>query len=191
LKAVEEYSLKEINKIEDEKLREQYKKMYEYAIQSLISTPFDRRIRNYYPDVSIREFERILERETIEHTSFYNLPNQLVCFYPTLKEQSALSNQTCAFSGSKIKNGSLYYCYRPLLDVVNSNCQYVLKKTIKVETAYFSDLPRTIQEFDIFAQKVENYWNYPNDIVDYEQINYYLGGAVELLKLNKKRKIKR
>lgn len=191
MKAVEEYSLQEINQIEDLKLREEYRKIYESMRLRLLDTPFNRRIGNYYPDVSIQVLEKILLKEMIEHTSFYNFPNQLVYFYPAIKEQKAGNNPTCAFSGSKIKNGSLYCCYRPLLDVVNSECRYVLNKTIKVETVYFSDLPKTIQEFDCFSEKIENYWHYPNEPLDYEQINYYLGGSVGLLKLNRKRKIKK
>ena len=145
-----------------------------------------------YPNCSIRELESILSGEFFEHTSFYCFPEKQVYFYPTVREQKCELNTTCAFSGGRIQRGSVYCCYRPLLEVISSNKTYVLSKTLKLETVYFSDLPMTIREFDIFTQKIENYQNYQNERIDYEALNYYFGGTVSLLELRKdRRKVKK
>jgi len=188
LKALKEYTLEEIKKIEDLELRSRLQEFYQEQRLELENTPFSRRILRSYPTCSIVDLESILSSEYWEHTSFYNFPNKQVFFYPSIREQQSEFDITCAFSGGKIKKGSLYCCYRPLLEVVDSGKTYVLRKTLKLETLYFSDLPTTIQEFDVFTQKIENYWNYQNEPLDYEQLNYYFGGSVGLLELRKDRR---
>lgn len=188
MKAVEEYTLDEINEIEDLELRTHLQKIYYEKRLELGDTPFSKRVIQSYPNCSILDLESILRSAYFEHTSFYNFPNKQVYFYPTVREQKCECDTTCAFSGGKIQRGCLYYCYRPLLDVVDSGRTYVLSKTLKLETMYFSDLPTTIQEFDVFTQKVENYWNYQNEHLDYECLNYYFGGTVRLLELKKGRR---
>ncbi len=185
MKTIEEYTLEEMNQIEDLVLRENLKKYYREKRLELGSTPFLRRIMKEYPNCSIKTLETILHSEYLESTSFRHFPGKQVFFYPSIREYKSEFNTTCAFSGGKIKKGRIYCSYRPLLDVVDSGKTYVLKKTLKLETAYFSDLPTTMQEFDSFTEKVENYWNYGNDPIDYEQLNYYLGGSVDLLELKK------
>ncbi|MCI8588648.1 MAG: hypothetical protein HFG40_03245 [Bacilli bacterium] len=186
VKKMEEYRLSEISQIEDQEERRIIQQFYDEKVKELIDTPFLRRVYHNYSDCSISELESIIYGEFLEKTSFYHFPNEQVYFYPAIREQKSEFNTTCCFSGSIIKRDSFYYCYRPLLDVITRGKVYVLKKTLKLETAYFSDLPTTISEFDIFTQKVENYWNYSNEAIDYEQLNYYLGGSVELLELKKK-----
>lgn len=188
MKAVEEYTLEEINEIEDVEFRNRLQKFYQEKRLELGSTPFLRRVINGHPNCSIVNLQYLLDSECLECTSFYNFPNQQVYFYPTVRECQSKSDIACAFSGGKIKKGSVYYCYRPLLDVVDSGKRYVLRKTLKLETMYFSDLPTTIQEFDDFAIKVENYWLYPNERLDYECLNYYFGGSVGLLGLGKRKR---
>lgn len=127
-----------------------------------------------------------MERAYLDSSSFYHFPGQLVNFYPSIRELKSERDYTCFFSGAKIKEGSFYYYYRPLLEVINNGKTYVLQKTIKIETSYLSYLPQNMNDFDIFTQKVEHYYNYPNEELDYEQINYYCGGSINLLELKKK-----
>ena len=188
MKAVEEYTLEEINKIEDLEVRNQLQRFYREKRLELGDTPFSKRIVKSYSNCSISDLESILHAAYLEHTSFHHFPDKQIFFYPRTREHQAEFNTTCAFSGGKISKGSFYCCYRPLLDVVDSGRTYVLSKTVKLETAYFSDLPTTMQEFDDFTQKIENYWNYQNERLDYEQLNYYFGGSVELLELRKGRR---
>lgn len=157
VKKMEEYRLSEISQIEDQEKRILIRQFYDEKVKELVDTPFSRRVLHSYSDCSISELESILYGEYLEKTSFYHFPEKQVYFYPTVREYQSDFNTTCGFSGSIIKKGSLYYCYRPLLDVVDLGKTYVLQKTLKLETAYFSDLPTTISEFDIFTQKVENY----------------------------------
>lgn len=185
MKAVETYTLEEINQIEDLEIRKRLQKFYREKRLELGNNPFSRRILQNYPDCSISDLESILQVEYLDHTSFYHFPNKQVFFYPSIREYRSEFNTTCAFSGGKIQKGSFYYCYRPLLDVVDSGRTFVLSKTLKLENMYFSDLPKTVHEFDDFTQKVENYWNYQNERIDYEHLNYYFGGSVKLLELRK------
>ncbi|MDE5587085.1 MAG: hypothetical protein K2I72_01785 [Bacilli bacterium] len=187
MKALEEYTLEEINKIEDLELRRNLQKFYQQKILELGNTPFSRRVIKNFPGFSIMTLQSILQSEYLECTSFYHFPNKQVCFYPSIHEYKSEFNTTCAFSGGPIKKGSFYYCYRPLLEVVDSGKKYVLRKTLKLETMYFSDLPTSIQEFDDFTTKVEHYWLYPNERLDYECLNYYFGGSVGLLELGKRK----
>jgi len=188
VKKIEEYTLEEINQIEDLELRNRLQRFYQERRLELGDTPFLKKIVKSYPNCSIASLESILEMKYFEHTSFYHFPNKQVYFYPTIKERQCEFGTTCAFSGGRIQRGSIYYCYRPLLDVVDLGRTFVLSKTLKLEASYFYYLPTTIQEFDIFTQKVENYCDYQNEPLDYEQLNYYFGGAVRLLELKKGRR---
>jgi len=181
---MENYWLSKINEIKEEEVKQQYQSLYENLKNS-------RYFRNITPDfekISISSLLDKLEKEIENMTSFYTFPNQRVSFYPTFRERKSTKHITCAFSNSVIKKGSLYCNYRPLLDVIDSKRTFVLDKSLKVEIGYLSELPTTIHEFDDFSEKVENYWNYPNEPLDYEAINYYLGGTVRLLELRKEKR---
>lgn len=188
MKAVEEYTLDEIQEIDNLELRNKLMTFYQEKRLELESDPFSRKVLRSYPNCSISQLISILNTEFLEHTSFYNFPGKQVWFYPTVREYKSEFDTTCAFSGGVIRKGSLYCCYRPLLEVVNSNRTYVLSKALKTEMAYFSDLPTTMMEFDIFTQKIENYQDYQNEHIDYEALNYYFGGTVLLLELRKDRR---
>ncbi len=132
----------------------------------------------------MKEIYTSIEHFELENRSNYSFPNHLVKFYPAIREEKCAKEITCCFSNGRIRKGELYCYYRPFFWDLTTQKSYVLKRTIKAETAYIDFLPVSISEFDIFREKVENYWNYPGEILDYERINYNLKGdlAIQLLK---------
>lgn len=179
----QDYSLEEINQLPDGKV--EVLTLYYQAQEELATDPVGRQVIKAKSGSSIREIYTMIQKWKLEKSAYYLFPyNHVINFYPSIKEKRCAKETTCAFSTGRIKKGEPYCYYRPLLHDLTSEKRYVLKKALKVELAYIDFLPTTTSEFDLFSEKVEHYWNYPTDTLDYERINYNVKGslALQLLK---------
>ncbi len=134
-------------------------------------------------------YNKILQAEE-DITSQVIFPGQMVIFYPNIKERKAKDYITCDFSAGIIYPGSIYISYRPLLDNLTTKETYVLKRTIKVETGHYTDLPTTIQEFEGLELKMQMSYDrdvYDNSGIEYSHLNQRTGGQFLLQKLKRRR----
>ncbi len=178
----QDYSLEEINQLPVQKV--EVLTLYYQAQEELANDPIGRQVIKAKSGSSIREIYTTIQKWKLEKSAHYLFPsNHVINFYPAIKENRCAKETTCAFSNARIRKGELYCCYRPLLYDLTSEKRYVLKRTLKVELAYIDFLPNTIGEFDIFSEKVEHYWNYPTDTLDYERINHNVKGSLTLQQL--------
>lgn len=132
-----------------------------------------------YPEE--KRFE-ILEQYYLENLSKYFFPGSLTAFYPKIDEHHTTRDIICDMSESIIKKGSLYVCYRPLIENLETNEVFVLKRTIKCESSYLSLLPNNIFEFEELNERIKNYAYYTQN-EDYSRLHYQQGGELVLQKL--------
>ena len=87
------------------------------------------------------------------------------------------------FSANLIKKGGLYLNYRPMLENLTTKKVYVLKRSIKVEPAYFDLLPTNITELEELNYKMK--LQIEDNYIDYSHLNQVMGGELVLRRLNK------
>ena len=179
-------SLNEINRISDKSLKKQLLTLYNEEIKKITNDPIGRLFIS--EDKSIEQIYFEIERYTYSLRSEYLFYNDIVRFYPFIKETVASKNITCHFCGSVISKGSLYLSYRPFLQNMSTGKKYVLQKTIKTEIGYREYLPTTLKEFEQFIYNLDNaYIQDRNTCLDYYSINSNLGNW-SLLELKERRK---
>lgn len=181
-------SLNQINEINDLSLKKEFLILYNEEIKKLEQDPTGNLFID--PDKSIEEIYFDIEQYTESLRSEYLFNNDIVKFYPSIKEVVANRDTTCHFSGGIIRKGSLYCNYRPFLQNMDTGQKYVLKKTIKVETGYRHFLPTTLKKFEEFIYNLDNAYSLNKDSeLDYYSINCNLG-EWSLLELKNNKKIK-
>lgn len=181
-------SLNEINNIDDLSLKKEVLVLYTEEIKKLEQDPIGYLFID--PNKSIEEIYFDIEQYIESFRSKYLFDNDRVRFYPSIKEVIANKDTICHFSGGIIRKGSLYLNYRPLLQNMDTNKKYVLKKTIKVEIGYRDLLPTTLKEFEEFIYNLDNAYSLNKDNeLDYYSINCNLG-SWSLLELKNKKKTK-
>ena len=182
-----DYPLEKIKK----SLNPEIVSIYYQTLEELATEPIGKQVVQNKAGASIREIYTTICQLKLEKSSHYFFPsNHVVNFYPSIGEKICAKETTCDFSNGKIRKGELYCFYRPFLHDLTSGNRYVLKRSIKVEIAYLDFLPMDFNEFELFSEKVDHYWNYPTDVLDYERINYNVKGALALQQL-KTRKLNR
>ena len=167
--------------------QEDLEKYYAY-LDSMKTNSFYRDIVESYEGASIAEITyKIMEEEQAYRSEIF-FPGDIIMFYPQIKEQKARSFITCDFSAGIIYPGSLYVNYRPMLHNITTGETYVLQRTIKVETGYSYDLPRSIVELESLDNKlrIEDYDD--NSGIHYSHLSQCLGGEIYLKKLKRRKK---
>ena len=189
--SVEDYyslSLNDINNITDPSLKKEILILYNEDIKKLEKDHIGKWFVG--PNKSIEEILFEIEQYTESITSEYLFDNNIIKFYPNIKEAKASKPIVCHFSGGIIKKGSLYCCYRPFLHNIDTNQKFVLKKTIKVEEGYKDYLPVSIKDFERFIYNLDNAYTLDsNNDLDFYSINCNLGDW-SLLELKNKSKRK-
>ena len=135
----------------------------------------------------VREIEKASYEFELRHRSEILFPNELVEVYPRTREGRAKREITCDFSGARIKKGSLYVSYRPMVWSITNGDTYVLSRTIKVETGYAYDLPSTIAELESLNVKMLSHADSDNGI-DYDHLYWQMGGELDFQKLKRRKK---
>ena len=144
MKELEEMSLYEIECIEDNTLVEWYNSELDLLQTNRIAKEV---VERYYGKSIMDLIYKIAEEER-KMTSDIFFSGDIIEMYPYIREQKARKPITCDFSAGIIRTGSLYISARPLLKDLNNGKTYVLKRTIKVEDGYWSELPTNIQELE-------------------------------------------
>lgn len=183
MKQFDEMTLEEIKATQDQALLKQY---YEY-LESMKTDSFYASIVDSLEGRSIEEiYYGILEEEQ-QYKSEIFFPGDITMFYPRIREQKAKNFITCDFSAGIIYPGSLYVNYRPLIYNLSTKEVFVLSRTIKVETGYSYDLPRTIIELESLNNKlrIDDYDD--NSGIQYSHLSQCMGGEITLQKLKRRR----
>lgn len=182
MKEFEEKSLSEILVDEDKSDVELYHKI----IEDLATNRVSREIVEYYKGEPISEiYNRIMEAEQ-EITSDLLFPGSLVLLYPRIEEHRARDYITCDFSAGLIYPKSLYLSYRPLIENLTTGEVYVLKRTLKVESGHYTDLPTTIQEFEGLELKIQQQAPFDDSRIDYSHLSQRTKGGLILQKLKRR-----
>jgi len=98
----------------------------------------------------------LINNELLRFISYDYFPNLNVILYPSIKELKSTKIITCHICGSIILSNNYYLSYRPLIEDLDGNNRYVLRNTIKCETAYYDILPKNILEFEDFNRKLQD-----------------------------------
>lgn len=182
MKEFEEQTLEEIFSTKSESAVEKYYQL----LASLKSTSISRDIVDYYEGHSIDFIYRKIVEEEQSYTSDILFPGDLVILYPNIKEQRSKNFITCDFSGGIIYPGSFYVNYRPMLDNITTKTTYVLRRTIKVETGYASELPTSIAEFEDLERRMQLEIEHDATGINYSHLNQRMGGELILQKLKRR-----
>ncbi|MCI8347477.1 MAG: hypothetical protein HFJ12_06005 [Bacilli bacterium] len=134
---------------------------------------------------NLSEEERygILQLYYANNQSGYYFPNDLVAFYPQMKEQKASKEIVCNISETIISKGSCYINYRPILENLNTHEVYVLKRTIKCLPYYSDILPVNIRGLEHLNDMIIN-TSIDSCDLNLECLRHY--GEIKLLKLKRK-----
>lgn len=183
MKALEEKTLEEILLANDPKEKE----IYFQQLSNLSKNRISRQIVEQYKGDSINDiWQKVYEQESLMTSSSF-FSGDIVILYPNIREYHSKSYITCDFSGAIIKPGSLYINYRPLIENLTTNNIYVLKRTIKVESGYFYDLPTTIQELETLELNIQLETPGDRTGIDYSHLSQCVGGSLILQKLKRRK----
>lgn len=171
-------SLKDIDNIKNDSLKEHIKKLYKLESQSLLKNTKGIIIK---PNDSLNDIYMKVQDYFDKITSHVLFYGDYVKFYPNIKECIASKEHNCCFSNALIRKGSLYVRFKPFLHNISKNEKYVANKVITVEPGYLYDLPKTLSDFEDFYTKVTNYTN--DSDFDYSNISYNLSCEYKILQL--------
>lgn len=117
---------------------------------------------------SEENFYKMVEKLTLQYTSQYFLPNQLVSFYPQVKERRASRDLVCNLSGAIIKKGRFYYTYHPFLENLNTGRVYTIHKNIHAELGYIDCFPQDLFTYEDWYYRLKNaYYGSDNGMIDF------------------------
>ena len=162
--------------------------LYETNQEELESLKTNRIAKQIIEDMKGESINRIIEailKEEAINTSMDSdfFSGDIVLVHESIKEYHTKKEMTCDFSANLIKKGGLYLNYRPIIENLTTKKVYVLKKSIKVEPAYFDLLPTNIAELEELNYKMK--LQIEDNYIDYSHLNQVMGGALVLRRLNK------
>ena len=162
--------------------------LYETHQEELESLKTNRIAKQIIEDMKGESINRIIEailKEEAINTSMDSdfFSGDIVLVHESIKEYHTKTEMTCDFSANLIKKGGLYLNYRPIIENLTTKKVYVLKRSIKVEPAYFDLLPTNIAELEELNYKMK--LQIEDNYIDYSHLNQVMGGALVLRRLNK------
>ena len=162
--------------------------LYETNQEELESLKTNRIAKQIIEDMKGESIKRIIEailKEEAINTSMDSdfFSGDIVLVHESIKEYHTKTEMTCDFSANLIKKGGLYLNYRPIIENLTTKKVYVLKRSIKVEPAYFDLLPTNIAELEELNYKMK--LQIEDNYIDYSHLNQVMGGALVLRRLNK------
>ncbi len=176
-----DFTLEETLSLNNKNLYEEYHNEIENLKTNRISKQITERM---YGESINKIYEAILKEETINtstDTDFFI--GDIVLLHESIKEHHTKSGITCDFSASMIKRWGLYLNYRPMLENLTTKKVYVLKRSIRVEPAYYDLLPTNITELEELNYKMK--LQLEDNYIDYSHLNQVMGGTLVLRRLNK------
>ena len=176
-----DFTLDEILSLNNKKIYETYLKELETLKTNRIAKQI---VERMYGESINKIYEAILKEETI-NTSMDSdfFLGDIVLLHESVKECHTKTSIACDFSANLIKKGGLYLNYRPMLENITTKKIYVLKRSIKVEPAYFDLLPTNIRELEELNYKMK--LQIEDNYIDYSHLNQVMGGELVLRRLNK------
>lgn len=183
IKSFEDMTLREITHLKNKYLVQKYNEEINKLMMDKISKEV---IQTLYGSPIIDIIEAV-EKTQFEYQSENLFPGKSIIVYPGIKEVHASKDYICDFSGARIRKGSLYINYRPMLKNISNNDTYVLTKTIKTETSYIYDLPTNISEIEAFNDKILNYEYYSDEDIQYDYLFNRIG-KLQFKKLSRRKK---
>ena len=182
----DEMTLNEIEIFGNKELMLRYdREIDSMEIDDISRMVINRKYGNSLMDIA-REIERARYEFELGHRSEILFPNELVEVYPRIREGRAKREITCDFSGARIKQGSLYVSYRPLVWSISKGDTYVLSRTIKVESGYAYDLPNNIVELESLNVKMLSHADC-NDGINYDHLYWQMGGELNFQKMKRRK----
>lgn len=181
----ENMTLKELQSYNNKELIIKYESILKDILENDKSRFIAKKVLEENKGASLIEIYQKLEEKEQEYESYILFPNSKIILYPSIKEVKSKSFITCDFSGALIYPGSYYLNYRPLLINLDATEKYVLKRTIKVETSYYEELPRNIAELEELWLNMTNETDNNNGI-DYSHLNQVNGGSFCFQKLKQR-----
>ena len=175
-----DFTLDEILSLNNKKIYETYLKELDNLKTNRITKQI---VERMYGESINKIYEAILKEETINtsmDSDFFF--GDIVLLHESIKEYHAKTSMTCDFSTNLIKRG-LYLNYRPMLENLTTKKVYVLKRSIKVEPAYFDLLPTNITELEELNYKMK--LQIEDNYIDYSHLNQVMGGELVLRRLKK------
>lgn len=147
------------------------------------------KINKFYSEES---FYQKVEQLTLQHTSQYLFPNQLLSFYPQVKERCATTNLTCNLSGAVIKKGSFYYTYHPFIENLKTGRVYTIRKKISAELSYVDCFPQDLFTYEEWYYRLKNsYYENSDNIIDFYFLSCECGeDCLDLYPLRKSKRKK-
>ncbi len=183
-KPFEEMTLLEIQRLGDSTLINRYNK----EIEKISKDKLSKEAISHLYGKSLEEIYYGLDEYKMTYQSESLFPGKSIIVYPGIKEKHAQKEVTCDFSGARISKGSLYISYRPLLKNLSDGTAYVLKRTLKVETGYGSELPTDIAGIEELNEKIRTYYHQDNGDIQYDHLFWQIGGTLEFKKLSRRKK---
>jgi len=131
------------------------------------------RLKKFYSE---EQFFKEVDNLLLKHTSHYLFPNELVSFYPQVREYKANHELICHLSGSIIKKGSFYYAYHPFMEVLNNGRIYTIKSNINAELAFIDYFPQDLFTYEEWYYKLKNaYYSKDDNIIDFYHLSSVCG----------------
>lgn len=141
---------------------------------------------------SVDSFYQAVEELTQQYTSHSLFPNELVSFYPHVKERMARKDLICHLSGAYIRKGSFYYTYHPFIQNLVTGKVYTIQKKICTELAYIDYFPQDLLTYEEWYYRVHNaYCESDNGPIDFYLLSCECGeDCLDLYPLGKAKRKK-
>lgn len=182
-KPFDEMTLQEIKKTGDISLVRRYNQ----EIKKMVTDKLSREAITHLYGNSIENIYYGIEEYKMTYQSEYLFPGKPIIVYPGIRETHAQKEFTCDFSGARISKGSLYISYRPMLKNLLDGTTYVLKRTLKVETGYESELPTDIAGLEELNEKIRRHYDQDDGDIQYDHLFWQIGGTLEFKKLSRRK----
>ena len=140
---------------------------------------------------SVESFYQAVEWLTMQYTSRYLFPNQLVYFYPQVQQKMARRDLVCHLSGASIKKGSFYYAYHPFIENLETGRTYTIHNYICAELAYIDYFPQDLFTYEEWYYHLHNaYYENNNGPIDFYLLSCQCGESCLDLYPNGKKKVR-
>ena len=188
------FSLKELEKIEDKALRLEGLTAYNDVLRSM---PKDLRVTD---NISLYDMVGLIEKFEYENTSDFFWPSQHVVVYNNFKQYHTRKRIICHLCSEIIRPGQSYLIYRPLLHNIDAKMAYILSNDIIVIESCQHYMPSNIRELEEMEINIGNSYDNPdsdnkfpnnhplnNNQIEYAEFHNNIGGGFHFVKLKQKK----
>ncbi len=191
------YSLNDINQINDNKIKIEILKVYQAELKYI------KKYTELDPKQTLiemqREVEHILNKQIendYQNISQLIWPGAKVYVYPSIRVFKTRKTRLCHMCSRRILKGKRYEIYRPLLYNFNLKKAYIMEPNIVVSYSCRHYLPTNIQEIEQIQLGINSSYNFLNednpykvetgiDEIDFQEFHYNVGGDFRFIPLRK------